>query len=125
MGNATSIFNLMRNIGGSVGIATVTTLLARYSQQNINVLGANVTPYDLTSRRMLESIRASLIARGMDAVTATRQAYGAVFGMVQQQASMLAFNHIFLLLGGFFLAVTPLIFLMKKPRKGGAPVAAH
>ncbi|HZR31368.1 MAG TPA: DHA2 family efflux MFS transporter permease subunit [Terriglobales bacterium] len=125
MGNATSIFNLMRNIGGSIGIATVTTLLARYSQRNINVLGANVTPYDLTSRRVLESIRAALIARGMDAVTATRQAYGAVFGMVQQQASMLAFNHIFLLLGGFFLAVTPLIFLMKKPKKGGAPVAAH
>ena len=47
MGNATSIFNLMRNIGGSIGIATAATLLERHRQMYTNMLGAHVTPYAL------------------------------------------------------------------------------
>ena len=51
MGNATSLFNLMRNLGGSIGIAGVSTLVARYSQKHINMLGANVTPYNPKAQR--------------------------------------------------------------------------
>jgi DHA2 family multidrug resistance protein len=51
-GNATSIlFNLMRNIGGSIGIASATTLLARHTQANINVLGAHIPPPSARRRR--------------------------------------------------------------------------
>src|SRR5213083_454765 len=53
MGNATSLFNLMRNIGGSVGIAVTGTMLARHQQAVTAVLGANVTPYDAASQAML------------------------------------------------------------------------
>ncbi|HEX9121496.1 MAG TPA: DHA2 family efflux MFS transporter permease subunit [Terriglobales bacterium] len=124
MGNATSVFNLMRNIGGSVGIAMVTTIVARRTQSNTNILGANVTLFSPAAQQMIAAARAGFMARGMDAYTATRQAYAAVFGMVQQQAAMLSFVGAFRLLGIMFLCVIPLILLMKKPRHaaGGAPM---
>ena len=58
MGNATSLFNLMRNIGGSIGIATTGTMLARQQQAQINVLGAHVSALDPTTQTMFASMRA-------------------------------------------------------------------
>ncbi|MBZ5553779.1 MAG: DHA2 family efflux MFS transporter permease subunit [Acidobacteriia bacterium] len=124
MGNATSIFNLMRNIGGSVGIAITTTMLARDSQRNINTLGAHVNVYSPQSQLMLENIRMAMMARGADAYTATREAYGTLFGMVQQQASILSFLETFRILGIIFVAVLPLLLLFKRPKhRGGGPPA--
>src|SRR4249919_1706449 len=76
MGNATSLFNLMRNIGGSVGIAVTGTLLARQQQAQINVLGAHVSALDPATQTMFASLRAGFIASGADAYTATQRAYG-------------------------------------------------
>jgi DHA2 family multidrug resistance protein len=123
MGNATSIFNLMRNIGGSVGIAMATTFLERRTQFQINVLGAHVTPYSAATRQMIAGTRSVFMAHGSDPVTATQQAYGAVFGAVARQASMLAFLETFRTLGLVFLVLLPLLFLMRRPsgRRGGAP----
>src|SRR5207237_6916264 len=83
MGNATSLFNLMRNLGGSIGIALTGSLLARKQQEYINVMGAHVTPYSETARNALESARQGFLASGADAVTATERAYAAVFGTIQ------------------------------------------
>src|SRR5437764_4834866 len=58
MGNATSLFNLMRNIGGSIGIAATGTMLARHQQSLTAVIGGNVTPYSAASQSMFERIRA-------------------------------------------------------------------
>src|ERR1700682_5445167 len=58
MGKATSLFNLMRNIGGSVGIAPTGTLLSRHSQATTAMLGSHVTAYDTTSRTVLFQMRA-------------------------------------------------------------------
>src|SRR5260221_337981 len=88
MGNATSLFNLMRNIGGSVGIATTGTMLARNNQSTTSLLGARVTAYDPASQTMLAQMRSAFMAAGADAVTATDRAYAAVFGLVQRQAAM-------------------------------------
>ncbi len=126
MGNATSIFNLMRNIGGSVGIAMVTTIVARHTQTNTDVLGANVSPYAPSAESMIAGARAALMAKGMDYYTATKQAYAAIFGMVQQQAAMISFIGAFRLLGIMFLCVIPLILLMRRPRhQGGGSAAMH
>jgi DHA2 family multidrug resistance protein len=57
--------------------------------------------------------------------TATHQAYAALFGTIARQASMIAFNNAFFLLGVLFLVVTPFILLMRKPKRKGAAVAAH
>jgi DHA2 family multidrug resistance protein len=125
MGNATSIFNLMRNIGGSVGIASATTMLARDTQRNINVLGARVDMYQPQTQIMLERLRAGFMAQGWDWATATRKAEAALFGMVHQQSSMISFLQTFYLLGIIFLVVIPLILLMKRPEQRGGGIAAH
>jgi MFS transporter, DHA2 family, multidrug resistance protein len=125
MGNATSVFNLMRNIGGSLGIAMVTTYVARHTQTNTNILGANVTPFSPSAQQMIQAARAGFMAKGMDAYTATRQAYAALFGMVQQHASMVSFVSAFRLLGIMFVCVVPLILLMKKPRHKAGPAPMH
>lgn len=124
MGNATSIFNLMRNVGGSVGIATATTLVARATQSHDVLLGANVTPYSPGAQRILNALRQAFIAKGFDPVTATRQAYAALFGMVQQQSSMLSYNFVFGIMTLVFLIMIPLIFILRRPRQRGA-MAAH
>lgn len=125
MGNATSVFNLMRNIGGSMGIASVTTIVARREQVHINTLGAHVNPYNLTSRLTLERLQQAFQSAGADATTAVQRSHAATFGMVQQQAAMISFVDAFWLLGVIFLAVIPLIYLMKKPKGHGEEIAAH
>jgi MFS transporter, DHA2 family, multidrug resistance protein len=125
MGNATSLFNLMRNIGASIGIASVTTLVARHQQIHLNTLGSHVNLYDAQARSMIEAMRRSLMAAGADPITATQQAYASIFGMVQRQATMMAFNDAFRTLMILFLLMLPLILIMKKPRTQGGPVAMH
>ncbi|HZT70028.1 MAG TPA: DHA2 family efflux MFS transporter permease subunit [Terriglobia bacterium] len=125
MGNATSIFNLMRNIGGSMGIALSTTIVARSEQAYTNFLGRNVTPYSLQTQTMFENLRNFFMASGADAVTASQRAYAALFGMVQRQAAMLSFNHTYLFLAILFVLVIPAILLMRRPKTRGGGVAAH
>jgi DHA2 family multidrug resistance protein len=124
MGNATSLFNLMRNLGGSVGIAVTGTMLSRNTQAYVNVYGANVDAYSPAAQRAFDAARGGFMASGSDPVTATQRAYGALFGMVQQQASIVSFVGLFRLLGVIFLLLLPLVLLMKRPR-GGGPMAAH
>ena len=121
MGNATSLFNLMRNIGGSIGIAATGTMLARTSQATTALLGTHVTPYDPASSMTFSGLRAAFLAAGADAATATSRAYAALFGMVQRQAAMVAFVGIFQFLGILFVGLIPLVLLMRRPK--GKPVA--
>ncbi len=125
MGNATSLFNLMRNLGGSVGIAVTGSLLARKQQVYVNVLGSHVDAYSPEAQRALENARQGFIASGSDPVTAAQRAYAATFGMVQQQAAMLSFVDVFRLLGFIFLCLLPLVLLMKRPRTTAGAAAAH
>ncbi len=119
MGNATSLFNLMRNIGASIGIASVTTISSRHAQAHLNDLGGNLNPYSAAFRAMIQSMQRGFMANGMDQATATQQAYAGVYGMVQQQAAMMSYIDTFFLLAIMFAACLPLIFLMKKAPKGG------
>jgi len=126
MGNATSIFNLMRNIGGSMGIATATTLLTRHRQQHTNTLIAHVDSYNPQARAMFEQLKAAFAAQGADLATAAERARLALFGMVQREAMMLSFTDIFRWLSLLFLATLPLLLLMSSPPRGRAgPGAAH
>jgi len=125
MGNATSLFNLMRNLGGSVGIATTGSLLARKQQEYFNVFGSHVDPYSPVAQNAIESARQGYLASGADPATAMQRAYAAVTGMVQQQATMVAFVHLFRMLGIIFLLLVPLVFLMRRPRTGRPVAGAH
>jgi DHA2 family multidrug resistance protein len=125
MGNATGIFNLLRNIGGSVGIAIAATLLSRYGQFFQNTLISHASPYDPAWQTRLNTLTKAFIARGADAVTANRQALTALYGVIGRQAGMLAYNRIFWIVGIAFLVIIPFLLLLKKPGHFKPPAGLH
>ena len=125
MGNATSIFNLMRNIGGSIGIASATTMIARREQVHTNILGQHINPYDTAAKMRISGLHAFFMSRGADSASATHQTYAALFGTVQRQAAMQSFIEVFWLMGVIFLAIIPLVFIMRRPKHHQADIAAH
>ena len=125
MGYATSMFNLMRNVGGSVGIAVTATMVQRQRQIIGATLGVHVSAYDPVTQSMFEQVRNGMIAAGSDVVTATQRTYIVLHGMLVQQASMVSFVMMFRWLGAIFLLMLPLVLLMRKPSAGGEAVAAH
>jgi len=114
--NATGIINLARNIGGSMGIAGVVTMLARRAQFHQAVLVSHMTPLDSPYQAMLGGARQMLMGRGSDPVLAAHQAQGLAYGLLMRHATMLAFLDDFWLMGVFILGVIPFMFLMKKVR---------
>lgn len=124
MGNATGIFNLLRNIGGSVGIAISATLLSRYSQFYQTSLVPQVTPYSPVVQARLAMLKSATMARGMDAVAAEKGAVAIIYGTLRRQAAMLAYNRIFFVVGLAFLIMIPLLLLLKKPQRHARP-AGH
>jgi DHA2 family multidrug resistance protein len=125
MGNATSLFNLMRNIGASIGISSVETLQTRHQQMHINDLVANVNVYSQQTQAWLAAVKNMLISRGSDAVTAMKQAEAVLFQTVQRQAAIMSYNDTFWFLTFMFLCMFPLIFIMRKPKHAGGSVAVH
>jgi DHA2 family multidrug resistance protein len=124
MGNATGMNNLLRNIGGSVGIATATTLLSRMSQFYQTNLAAQVSQFSLKTQSLWHELQQGAMSKGVDAVTSQKTALGILYGTVQKQAAMLAYNYIFWVIGIAFLAVIPFLLLLKKPKVHG-PVELH
>jgi hypothetical protein len=115
----------MRNIGGSVGIALMTTFLARRTQVHQNHLIANVTAGSAQTERLLQGLRANFYAHGIDGVTASRKALGAIYGMVQQHAAMLAFVEAFWVMGVVFLLMLPFLPLLQYSKLSRSPRAAE
>jgi DHA2 family multidrug resistance protein len=126
MGNATSIFNLMRNIGASIGISMVQSIQTRHAQMHVNTLTANVSPSNLQAQGLVNGMKSMMMAQGgVDPATAQRMANGAIENMIQQQAAIMAFNDVFWLLAMTFLGMLPLIFLMRPPKKKRGAVMMH
>ena len=119
MGNATSLYNLMRNLGGSVGIAVIAMLNTRYAQAYTNILGAHAASGDAATAQTLQSMRSLFLSTGSGPGLADRRAYAALFGMVERQAAMRAFVDLFQLLTLVFLLMIPLTLIMRKPGRGG------
>jgi len=117
IGNASGIYNLMRNIGGSVGIASVTTLLVRRSQIHQNYLGAHLTADAHAVSGAVAGLAAHLSGSGFDAWTAHRAALGALYRMVEQQSSLLAYADNFAVLGYLALFSAPLVLLFQRVGK--------
>ena len=96
MGNATSIFNLMRNIGASIGISMVQTIQTRHAQVHVSTLTANVTPSNLQAQGLVNGMQSAMMAQGgADPATAHRMANGMIENMIRQQAAIMSFNDAF------------------------------
>jgi len=125
MGNATSLFNLMRNLGGGFGIAAATTFLFRRQQFHTARLGEHVDIVNTQVQSWLNSAQAAMVMRGVDPVSAGRRGYGALWGALQRQSSMLAFIDTFRGMAIVFLLVLPFLLIMKRPTHGRAAGPMH
>jgi DHA2 family multidrug resistance protein len=121
---ASGLMNLARNIGGSVGISLVTTMLDRRTQVHLNDLSRHLSASNPAFQSMLQGTSQAMRTHGASAAFATQQAYAMIEGTVQRQATMLAYLDDFRFLAWAILAMVPLVFLMKKSKPGGG-IAVH
>ena len=117
---ATSLYSVTRNIGSSMGISFVTTWVARRSQFHQSRLSGHISLYNLQTQQALTQLRMMFMQHGADGTTATHQALAAIYGSVQQQATLLSFVDVFYLMGWLFLFTTPLVLLMRKPKSSSS-----
>jgi len=118
MGNASGIYNLMRNIGGSAGIAALTANLARNAQAHQTYLAAHLTAGGAAPLEVTRGLSAYLTAGGYSAAGAQPAALGLVYRNLEQQSMMLAYADNFRLIGYLSLACIPLALMLKPPRRG-------
>jgi len=116
MGNATGMYNLLRNIGGSVGIALSATMLTRLAQFYQANLAGHVNPYNPVVQSRFRELSEAAMTRGMDAVTSHKAALGMLYQVVRREAGMLAYSYIFWVIGLAFLAIIPFLYFLRRPR---------
>lgn len=121
---ASGLMNLARNIGGSVGISVVTTMLDRRAQVHLTDMSKNLNAANPSLQRMLQGAIGAMEQRGLSAADATQRAYALIQGTVQRQAIMLSYIDCFWFLGVAILCMVPAVFLMKKSKPGGG-MAVH
>jgi MFS transporter, DHA2 family, multidrug resistance protein len=121
----TGIINLARNVGASVGIATVTTMLDRRAQFHMARLTERANELSVAYHNTLSNIQLRLVSAGSTAANASAQAHGMIYGTIQRQAAMLAFLDNFKMLGIMFLVVLPILVLMRRPKMRGGGVPVH
>jgi DHA2 family multidrug resistance protein len=117
MGNATGIYNLMRNIGGSIGIASIMTMLVRGSQAHQSYLAANAGTGNPVASGLVRGLQVKLFAQGADMATAHQKALGALYRSMQQQSALLAYADNFRLIAVLALLCIPLILLLQRVKK--------
>ncbi len=114
LGNATAAYNVVRNVGGSVGVALATTLLVRRSQEHQTTLVAHVNVWSGDTARRLKEWTAHFMSQGADAFTAGRQALAMLYRSTTEQAQVMAYADDFWLISVVFLAILPLVPLMRR-----------
>ena len=121
MGNASGIYNLMRNIGGAAGIALTTTFLARFAQAHQVYLVAHMTPFDPIYQQHLHAIASGLATR-MDAFAAGQAAQAVMYGILQRQCALAAFVETFRWLAFLSFGCIPLLILFHRAQPHEAAV---
>jgi DHA2 family multidrug resistance protein len=134
MGNATVLLNVVRNLGGAIGVAVLTTLLARRSQAHQTTLVGHVDAWDPETAERLRAWAAHFAAQGADSFTAERRAVGVLYQEVTRQAQLLAFADDFWLLFLLFCGSLVLLPMLRRVRiapatsreeADAAPAAVH
>jgi DHA2 family multidrug resistance protein len=121
----TGLNNMMRQLGGSFGIALITTIIHLRQGYHRNMLLEHVNQYDPAFTSRFSQIYNSFIAKGYAVVDATTLAYKAIEGMIIRQTYLLSYVDGFWFTGVFFIFCVPLLYLQKIKRKGMPSVGAH
>ena len=123
MGNATSIFNLLRNISGSFGIAIMTTLLARRAQFHQFRLSEQLNPFD--QRYQLGLNKAVAVLNYKTGEGSISAANGVIYQQLVRQSNLFSFTDAFYFSTLLILCIVPVVFLLKRPKNLGKPIAIH
>jgi len=114
--SASALFNMMRNLGGAIGIAALQTLLTKREQYHSNVLSQSVTLFEQATRNRLDQLTQYFMTHGViDRADAAHRAYVAIGHIVQKQAFILAFSDTFYLLGVALVVALIASLMLKKP----------
>ncbi|HLO49692.1 MAG TPA: MDR family MFS transporter [Kamptonema sp.] len=122
-GSASGLFNMMRNMGGSMGIAALGTLLTRREQFHSNQLGDSVSLYDPETQERLNQMTQFFVSRGSDLTVARDQAIAAISNIVRREAYVMAFNDCFYFVGIALLLSGIAVIFFKKVKSGGGGMA--
>jgi len=127
IGNAAGIYNLMRNLGGSIGIASIMTFLVRGTQSHRSYLMADVTAGSAAVAQRLHGFEGRLVLGGASSADAHAKALGMLDGLVQHQASLFAYVDNFRVLGLLALVCVPLALLFRgvRRRAGAEPAVSE
>ena len=117
-GQAAGITGMIRQLGGSFGVAIVGTYLERSIAANRVALLPNISLYNSETVQRIQAFTQSFLAKGFPLEQAQRQAYAALEGVLMKQVSLITYSQVFTALGIFFLACLPLILLVKRVRSG-------
>lgn len=124
MGNATAVYNLLRNLGGSFGVAFVTTMLSRRAQFHQFRLVEHLTPFDTTYQSAVNKSAQILQYQGFDGSLSQQGGLAVIYKQLLRQASMMSFNNAFYLTSIIMICILPLVLLMKRG-KGDTPSVMH
>ena len=119
----TGLFNLSRQLGGSFGIAVTATLLSRFTDHARSALSTHLTASDAATRGWLETVSHSMQRLGGSMAEAQLKASALLDLRLNQQASVFAFEKVFLIMGLAFTAVLPLLLLFRTGRARGGGMA--
>jgi DHA2 family multidrug resistance protein len=125
MGNATAIFNLLRNLGGSFGVAFITTMLARRAQFHQARLIEHLTPFDRNMQLAIPQLSELLRQKGFPSSLLNQGSLGVIHGELVRQAAMLSFNDAFYVLAIMMAVVLFFIPLMKKGKEDVSMSGMH
>ena len=127
IGQGAAISNFFRQLGGSLGIAVMATLLTRYTSQAHSMLLEHVTAYDPLSLQRLSQITQGMMARGVDANAAHAMALRTIDAQAMGQANIIGFSKVYQLSGWVLLLPIPLLLFTRKgaPRSGASHVIAE
>src|SRR5215471_12551342 len=124
-GAASGLSNMLRNLGGAVGTATLATVLTRREQFHSNIIGQSVTLYRDEVRRRIDDLTNYFLAHGIsDVATAKHQAIVAIGNAVKRQALIIGFSDAFAIVG-VVLAVAAVALLFARKVRPGAGAGAH
>jgi DHA2 family multidrug resistance protein len=122
MTNATALYNLVRQLGGSFGIAIIATLLEKRQAIVASTLGEHINIFNPAFLERYNAIVRGFLAQGIPSNEAGQKALALLSGMTQQQAAVMAIEYAFMLIGILFVVSLPLIFLLRS-RKDAIPTA--
>ena len=119
-----SMNSFVRNVGGSIGIALITASISRIGQQRRNSLIAHTTPGTPAYESLMGGLIETLKKQGSSTTEATRQAYGLLSGMIDWQATTLAYVEVISILAVIVLCLVPFLLIMKRAKPAaGEPTA--